>query len=398
MLKGIIFDMDGVLIDSEPFHYKMWKQTLKDIGIDLRYPVYEPCVGSTMEVLMDILHRNYGIDRNDTDLISAMRKRKENVIQKYGYPEIPGVPEMIKRLKEAGYLLAVASSSPEYYIKNVVSTLGISSYFDVLCSGESVKHPKPAPDVFLKAAGELNLEPGECLVVEDSTNGSRAAKAANMTCVGYNNGGAGNQDLSSAAILVEGYDEVDGIFMEKVYRRDHHIPVMIGETNRITVSEIDKNDITDLQKIADNNTVDFHLPFLGGTSEEIYHAFSSYRTHMYELCDMGIWVIRIKDTKDVIGCVGLEPKTLQGTGSSIIELGYLLNEEYRGNGYAEEACAIALAAAKALEIEKVYCRIHPDNSSSIKLAQKLGFWKEEASWIIQEDHYLPDHGWYVYSL
>ena len=110
MLKGIIFDMDGVLINSEPVHYRVWKQALAARGIELDYEIYKPCIGSTNGFLMDILHDNYGISREDRELVKSMQQIKEKVIEEEGFPMIEGVPELLKRLKDRGYRLAIASS------------------------------------------------------------------------------------------------------------------------------------------------------------------------------------------------------------------------------------------------------------------------------------------------
>ena len=124
---------------------------------------------------------------------------------------------MLERVHEGGFLMAVASSSPEIYINQVIDMLGVKEYFQVLCSGENVKNPKPAPDVFLKAAKELGVSPDECLVIEDSTNGCRAAKAAGMVCLGYYNPDSGDQDLSIADGVIADYEKLDAKFLQEIY-------------------------------------------------------------------------------------------------------------------------------------------------------------------------------------
>ena len=114
MLKGIIFDMDGVLINSEPFHYQVWKEALKKRGITLDYEIYKPCIGSTVQVLMQILHEHYGVDEKDDSLPLEVKSLKQEMIEKQGYPPlIPYVKDMLERFHEAGYQMAVASSSPQ---------------------------------------------------------------------------------------------------------------------------------------------------------------------------------------------------------------------------------------------------------------------------------------------
>lgn len=218
MLKGIIFDMDGVLINTEPLHYRVWKKTFRDKGLEIEYEYYKGCIGSTVGYLLDLIQKYYGVDfHNDPDLVPLQRKNKAEMIKKDGFPTIPGVPEMLARVREGNFLMAVASSSPEIYINQVVEMLGVKNYFQVLCSGENVKNPKPAPDVFLKAAKELGLSPDECLVIEDSTNGCHAAKAAGMVCLGYDNPDSGDQNLSIADAVIDDYKKLDAKFLQEIY-------------------------------------------------------------------------------------------------------------------------------------------------------------------------------------
>ena len=88
MLKGIIFDMDGVLINSEPFHFQVWKETLKARGIHIDYEVYKPCIGSTVGFLMELLHEHYQVDVQDTALIAEMKSMKKKMIEERGYPSL----------------------------------------------------------------------------------------------------------------------------------------------------------------------------------------------------------------------------------------------------------------------------------------------------------------------
>ncbi len=218
MLKGIIFDMDGVLINTEPLHFQVWRKTFQDRGLEIEYDCYKGCIGSTVGYLLDLIRDNYGVDfHGDEKLIAEQRKNKADMIRGVGVPRIPGVPEMLSRIHQAGYKMAVASSSPQIYIDQAMDELGVRQYFTALCSGENVKNPKPAPDVFLEAVKVLRLEPWECLVVEDSTNGCKAAKAAGMVCVGYRNPDSGDQDLGSADAIIDDYALVNADLLQKIY-------------------------------------------------------------------------------------------------------------------------------------------------------------------------------------
>lgn len=197
MIKNILFDMDGVLINTEPLHYRIWKQVMNENGIDLDYEHYKDCIGSTRAFLYDLIKKGYGVDFHGNDTVGKrFHEIKDDIIKAEGVPRIDGVIAVIHYLHDKGYHMAVASSSAQNYIEAHMKELGLTDCFEVLFSAEKVKNPKPAPDVFLAAAEKLNANPKECLVIEDSYNGSRAAKAAGMLCYGFKNPDSGNQDLS----------------------------------------------------------------------------------------------------------------------------------------------------------------------------------------------------------
>lgn len=383
MLKGIIFDMDGVLINSEPFHYQVWKEALKKRGINLDYEIYKPCIGSTVQVLMQILHEHYGVDEKDDSLSLEVKNLKQEMIEKQGYPPlIPYVKDMLERFHEAGYQMAVASSSPQEYIENVTSYWGISPYFQVLVSGEHVEHPKPAPDIFLKTADILGLLPEECLVIEDSENGCRAAKAAGMTCMAYYNPDSGKQNLQTASVVVEGFEEIDAIFANKVYCHHHHLPALVCETERLLIKEMEERDIPRLMEICAQETSRDACEGIAKPLTEELEGFVDYRTYMYELCDMGYWCVIKKDTGEIIGRAGIEPKYWDNR-KTVVELGYVIDENFRHQGFAYEACKAILQVAGERGAVYLHCRIKKDNQPSRQLARKLGFVKTD-------EHILQD--------
>lgn len=198
MIKNILFDMDGVLINTEPLHYRIWKQVMEENGVQIDYEHYKGCIGSTRAYLFELFKEQYGVDIYDKPEIGKrFDEIKNEIIQKEGVPRIEGVEEVVHDLHDKGYHMAVASSSAQNYIEAHMKELNLTDCFEVLFSAENVKNPKPAPDVFLAAAEKLGAKPEECLVIEDSYNGARAAKAAGMRCFGFKNPDSGNQDLSS---------------------------------------------------------------------------------------------------------------------------------------------------------------------------------------------------------
>lgn len=217
MIQCIIFDMDGVLINTEPVHFSIWKQICAEQGFELEYEVYESCIGSTVAYLQDLLQRAYGFScRDNPEIQNRFAELKAEYYEKNGLPEIAGAADAVRTLRSMGYTLAVASSSSPGYISSAMAKLGIADCFQMMFSGELVKHPKPAPDVFLETARQLGVQPADCLVIEDSCNGSRAARAAGMACLGFINPDSGHQDLSAADDTFDSY----GQLAEKVRRWD----------------------------------------------------------------------------------------------------------------------------------------------------------------------------------
>lgn len=221
MLKAVIFDMDGVLVDSEPLHYEVNRITMQEkFGVDLDYEYYKQYIGSTVMAMWNKIIKDFSIEGYTAEaLFDLSEEVKERLVDEQGYPEVAGVVSFIKAISSK-YKLAVASSSALVNIEKNVNKLGIAEDFDALVTGLSVANPKPAPDIFIKAAKELGVKPEECIVVEDSCNGTRAAKAAGMACIGFINPGSGEQDLSAADYLFEAFDNIDEGFIEMVY--SHH--------------------------------------------------------------------------------------------------------------------------------------------------------------------------------
>ncbi|MBE6971337.1 MAG: HAD family phosphatase [Ruminococcaceae bacterium] len=199
MDRVLLFDMDGVLLNSESLHFRIWTQIFAERGLAIDFDHYKGCIGSTVAHLMELIYQGYGMDfRGDESLRVRFAQLKEEYIRTHGVPAVDGAVETIRALHAQGYRMAVASSSPQHYIELCTSAMGVADCFEVLFSGERVKRPKPAPDIFLAAAAQMGVSPDWCTVIEDSFNGSRAAKAAGMDCLGFANPDSGAQDLSAA--------------------------------------------------------------------------------------------------------------------------------------------------------------------------------------------------------
>lgn len=207
-IKAILFDMDGVLINTEPMHFQMWKETFANRGLVIDYDGYKGCIGTTEAFLMELILKNYGRDfRGDKELLDEAKAIEMRMLKEDGFPAMPGVKEMVKRLYQADFLLAIASSSPRRRIEEAVDYIGVRSCFSLLNSGENVAHSKPAPDIYLDTAKKLGVLPEECVVLEDSANGTIAAVSAGMLCVGLYNPDSGEQNLERAGVVIQSLQE-----------------------------------------------------------------------------------------------------------------------------------------------------------------------------------------------
>lgn len=399
MLKAVIFDMDGVLVDSEPLHYEINKLTAaRHCGINLDYEYYKQYIGSTVFFMWDKIKRDFNFDKYSAqELFDLSEVIKEELVSTKGYPEVKGAVNFVKSL--AGkFKLAVASSSCLSNIENNMKKLGLMNYsedfvdlnalenvsklgnenfFDKLVSGTTVKNPKPAPDVFLKTAAELGVEPCECIVIEDSSNGARAAKAAGMACIGFLNPSSGEQDLSMADYLFEDFDSIDGAFLEMVHAHCFGEPWKVLETERLIIREMCPRDVDAIYKIYEGNDLRYTEKLFDDMEKEKEY-IKDYQKYIYNFYDFGIWLFEEKETGDIIGRGGVELKVYED-GTEAIELGYIIRKDKQRQGFAYEGLKAILEYVKEhFDIKSVCVSVHKDNVSSVELAKKLGAVFEDA--------------------
>lgn len=208
-MKAVIFDMDGVIIDSEPIHFEVDMQTLNELGCDITVEELEKYVGTTNEYMLSDIKRKYNLRQSVEEIIMYKVEMTKNIIMESELEPIKGIRELLEHLKNNNILAAIGSSSPRDLIDVVVNKFQLKEYFTYILSGEEVNEGKPAPDVYIETSKRLGIEAKDCIVIEDSKNGVLAAKRAGMKCIGFRNINSGNQDLSMADIIVKSITEVD---------------------------------------------------------------------------------------------------------------------------------------------------------------------------------------------
>jgi HAD superfamily hydrolase (TIGR01509 family) len=204
MVKAVIFDMDGVIIDSEPFHWEVNKRIFKSMGIDVSEEEYHRYIGVSNTNMWTALRRSHGLRQSVGQLVAMQVRGNIDFMKKEHVNPVDGVIDLIIGLKKAGLLLGLASSSPHQIIAMVLDKFNIRSFFDAVVSGEDFENGKPAPDIFLAAASMLSVLPEQCVVIEDATHGVEAAKAARMKCIGFSNIHSPGQDLGKADVVIDG--------------------------------------------------------------------------------------------------------------------------------------------------------------------------------------------------
>ncbi len=179
-ISACIFDLDGVIFDSERAVYREWKLISEKYGFPLLEVPYRKCIGvnaaTCRQIFLDYYGESFPYDK-------YCEERRQNFREKYGHgrlPLKPGVTELLESLKRKGFKAAIASSTRTQTVREEIRDANLLDYFERIVGGDMVERSKPAPDIFLKAAEVLDLSPENCCVIEDSYNGIFAADAAGM--------------------------------------------------------------------------------------------------------------------------------------------------------------------------------------------------------------------------
>lgn len=230
----------------------------------------------------------------------------------------------------------------------------------------------------LKVLLELHqLKPEECLILSATDRTLDLVKGMKIAAVGYVNPRLQVQKLAEAIMVVEGFEEVDFYFLERMYQRVHGIPWTVIETRRCFLREMTVEDLDELYQLYQGKNIARYMDGLYKDRKKEEEYTKAYIKNMYAFYGYGMWIAVEKSTGRMIGRAGLSNRDIQGKPS--LEMGYLVGEEFQNQGFATELCeGILQFAQEGTEFEEIHCLIEKENRISVHLAEKLGFiWQEE---------------------
>ena len=183
MIKGVISDMDGVMLDSEKLYVRFWCEAARFYGFPMKKEHALGIRSMARPFAVARLQGWFGAEFNYDAVRNKRVELMDSYVSTHGIEAKKGAEALLRWLKENGYRVALATATPVDRAADYLRRVGLADYFDAICSARQVKRGKPEPDIYLYAAGQLGLKPEECLALEDSTNGVRSASSAGCKTV-----------------------------------------------------------------------------------------------------------------------------------------------------------------------------------------------------------------------
>ena len=214
--KAVIFDMDGLMCDTETYHCEAWGRMLEDFGLKIEEKFFAGLVGVSTNDNAVTLKNKFNINETPEELLRIRRAHYLEIIGQKRLIPTRGLREVFETIELKGLKKAVGTSSPNVEVSPVLTKVlkecGIKvppeKFFDAIVTSDIVEKVKPSPEIYLKCLEKLRLRPEDCIVLEDSSSGVKSAKAAGMHCIAYKSKYSQHQDLSIADKVVDDLTEV----------------------------------------------------------------------------------------------------------------------------------------------------------------------------------------------
>ncbi|WP_338734003.1 HAD family hydrolase [Mangrovimonas cancribranchiae] len=219
MLKAALFDMDGVIVNTEPLHHKAYYSMFNQVNINVSDAYYRSHTGSSTINICKQVKADFNLPHAPEELVQLKRQSfKELFKNDPDLQLIDGVLDLIKDYHNNGLKLVLASSAHMNTINSVFDRFELDKYFDAKFSGADLKASKPHPEIFIKAANSTGFNKEHCMVIEDSTNGIKAAKAAGIFCVGYDSKNSKAQDYSLADTVIDDFTHISFDKIKQIHK------------------------------------------------------------------------------------------------------------------------------------------------------------------------------------
>jgi HAD superfamily hydrolase (TIGR01509 family) len=214
MIEAVIFDMDGLMVDTESIYTEAMREMAKRRGKDFTLDVKQWLIGRIGIDSMEIFKERLGLLDAPKDLLMERERLLKEILPRFQLHPMPGLTKLLSLLKRMKKKRAVASSSKRSWVDTVLLHLGLKEEFEIVVSGDDVKRGKPSPEIYLLVAKRLSVSPKKCLVLEDTPVGVMAAKSAGMRCIACPNRYTLGLNFSQADVVVRGLDEISEEMIE----------------------------------------------------------------------------------------------------------------------------------------------------------------------------------------
>ncbi len=369
MIRAVIFDMDGVIVDSEPLHIEAEKQILRKYGVEISTDELRTYTGTTAEFEFTDLIRKYRLNTTVDRLFREKETILFRLLEEQTKP-IKGVVRLIKSLKRHGLKLAIASSGHRKLVHYFLKRLRIANHFDSVICAEDITRSKPDPEIFFKAAKSLGLDPAECTVIEDSTLGVEAAKSAGIKCLAFRNPNSGNQDLSKADLVIDDFAKLDVRLIVCPYPAKYETCWNLRDGRVVLLRPIRPEDeplwLEMFQKFSDEAIRYRFFEIMKDTSHKVRARYCDidYDKEMAIVAELAE-----EGSRKILGVVRLSMEPDKKTG----EIAFIVADPYQGLGLGAKFVDYMIEIARDLRLESIYGIMLPDNLKAIRLAKKMGF-------------------------